>query len=118
MIASSVNGATPASQLEYVGLDKDDATTRIQPAGHVDARRVNDAPLHLGRVIGDRHGVIVHDAKDAVIVVQHGGPVFDGTQIVADVDGAAGLDATKHFGFFRHTRRSSVVMNKSVPLTG
>lgn len=76
---------------------------RYEGRVHTLRGRVKDALLHLRRVVRDRHGMIVHDANDAVVIVQHGGPVFDGTRIVADVDGAAGLDAAKDLGFSGHS---------------
>ncbi len=99
-IASGVKGATPPSHLNFVGLDEEDAAVQIKAAGDVDAGGVEDLLLHVGRVAIDDHGVIVYDAKDAVIVVQHAGPVFDRSQIVTDVDSAAGLDTAKYLWVF------------------
>jgi hypothetical protein len=83
-IASNVKGANPPSHLKFVGLDKKNAPLRTCPAGDVDSGGVKDALLHLGRIVRDGHGVIIHDAKDTVIVVEHGGPVFDRSQIVVE----------------------------------
>ena len=45
--------------------------------------------------MGDRQGVEVDDAVDAVGGVLHVDPVADGPEVVAEMEGAGGLDARK-----------------------
>lgn len=65
MIVSGVSGANPPPHLKSVGLDEQDAPFRVQSAGDVDACCMEDALLHLCRIVADGHSVIVYDAKDA-----------------------------------------------------
>ncbi|MCK7524064.1 MAG: hypothetical protein MZV64_43770 [Ignavibacteriales bacterium] len=89
-----------------VALDEDRAFGRVEPGGHVVEGGVPDPTLQELGVVGDGDGVEVDDGEEAVVVVRQADPVLDGTEVVADVDGAARLDAAQDALALAHGRTS------------
>ncbi|MCK7527694.1 MAG: hypothetical protein MZV64_63835 [Ignavibacteriales bacterium] len=89
-----------------VALDEDGAFGRVESRGHVVESGVPDPLGQPRRLVVDRDGVKVDDGEEAVVIVRQPDPVLDGPEVVADVDGAARLDAAQD-AFARVHGRSS-----------
>ena len=80
----------------HMGLDEEDGLLRVDAAGHQLGKELNGLAAEGGGVLTDGDGVLIHHAVDAVVLILHGHPVAQRTQIVAQMEGAAGLDAAEN----------------------
>ena len=95
-----------------MGLDEQGVLLRIQAAGNVLGQLGESAPAQVSGGLPHRDGVHIGHKIIAVKLFGPRAPVFDGAQVVAQVQVAAGLNAREHnflFGFFH---------NKTQPFQG
>ena len=85
-----------------VGLDEQGVLLRVQAAGDVLGQLLQGAAAQLGGLLTDGDGVHIGHKVVAVKLLGPGPPVLDGTQVVAQVQIAAGLDAGEHYFLFIH----------------
>ena len=83
-------------------LDEESVFFRIQAAGDVLGQLLQRAAPQGGGVLPDGDGVHICHKIVAVELLGPGGPIFDGTQVVTQVQISAGLDAGEHYFFFVH----------------
>src|SRR3989442_8601208 len=76
-----------------VGWNKHDATLGLESRRKQADRHVERALPQRRRVVGLGDGVQVHDAEQALVLVLQPHPVLHGTEIIADVQLARGLNA-------------------------
>ena len=79
--------------LRHVGLDKEDGLLRVNAGGQPVQRHFVDVGSdfrHLPRVLNGGQGVDVDDAVDATVILLQIDPVFQGTQVVAQVQPPGG----------------------------
>ena len=84
--------------LRHVALHEERGHARVEPGGQIRKRDL-EAPLrHLANVVFDGDGVGVDDAVDRIEValVGQGYPVFQGAEVIADVEPARGLHAREN----------------------
>src|ERR1700736_5734662 len=81
-----VRGDVRLDEHRLVGFD---------PAGQVDGGEVEGVFAERGRVLRQRDGVQVDDAKDVVVLVLVADPVADCAEVVANVEATARLDAAE-----------------------
>ncbi len=79
-----------------VGLDEKDRAFRVNAGRQEQAGDLADPRLQLLGVLLDGDGVEINDAEDIVVFLLTGHPVFDGSQVVADHEGARRLNAGKN----------------------
>ncbi len=82
--------------LVHVGLDKNCVALRVQTAGDVLSHLLQSAAAELRRGLAHGDGMHIGHKVEAVELVRPGAPVLDGSQVVAQVELAAGLDAGEH----------------------
>ena len=76
-------------------LDKEGRTVRIDARCQQSRREIHHPFRKFSRIILDRDGVVIDDAKEAFILVLQLGPVLDCSQVISHMDRAAGLDPGK-----------------------
>ena len=72
----------------------------VDSAGQVQRGKLQAAPAELRRILADGDGVLIHHAVDAVVLILERGEAGKGADIVAQGQGAAGLDAGENDLFF------------------
>jgi len=77
----------------HMALHKHRAFFRINPAGQIKGRCAEGVLRQTARVVGNGDRVQIHDTEEGVVGVLEVHPVADGTQPVAQMEGAGGLDA-------------------------
>ena len=85
-----------------MGLDEQGILLRVQAAGDVLGQLFQGAAAQVGGGLPDGDGVHICHKIVAVELLGPGGPIFDGTQVVTQVQISAGLDAGEHYFFFVH----------------
>ena len=76
-------------------LDKDGCRVRINAGGKVHPCGVDDVPTQLLRLLRDRDGMQVHNAKNCTVIALQRDPIFDRTEIISDVNDPARLNPRK-----------------------
>ena len=76
-----------------MALTVDDVLLRVQTAGNVGGGHFQTAAAQLGRILPNGDGVHIHHAVDAVVVVLQKGEIPQRADVVADGQGAGGLNA-------------------------
>ena len=84
----------------HMGLDEEGRARRVDPRRQEPDGHVEGAALQGGGVVLAGDGVEIHDGKEALVPVLQRYPVLDGTEPVADVQVAGGLDTGKDAGHF------------------
>ena len=79
-----------------VRLNEQRGPVGVDAYGEEDRRQLHRPSAHLGRLLGDRDGVHVHQAEVALVRVLSGRPVPQGPDVVAELDLAARLDPGEH----------------------
>src|SRR3972149_10576898 len=79
----------------HVRLDKDDAPVWVETCCNIDSSRIENALLHLFRIVFNSNRMVIHDAEDTVVLINHPHPVSNGSQVIADMYVPAGLNSTK-----------------------
>src|SRR5262245_34975154 len=79
----------------YVRLDEDGADVWIEAGGEERRAHLVRSLLERAGVVGLCDGVIVDDAVDRLHLVLQLRPVFDGAEVVPDVQLTGGLDAAE-----------------------
>ena len=82
--------------LGHLGLVVEEGTVGVDPRRQHHLGRLQPGLSELHGVVGDRHGVQVDDAVVAVVAVLHLPPVVEGSDQVAEVQLAGGLDPREH----------------------
>ena len=80
-----------------VALAVDDVLLGIQAAGHVGGGNLQAALAQLSGILADGDGVHIHHAVDAVVLILQKGKVPQRADIVAQRQGAGGLNAGEHY---------------------
>ena len=78
---------------EHVALDEQGAAGRVEAGGEQDRRRPAGPVGQAGGVVGQRDRVEIDDAVEGVVAVLGVDPLADGTEVVAEMHLAGGLDA-------------------------
>ena len=95
----------------HMALHEQGVLFGIQTAGNVDGQLFQRATTQIGGSLADSDGVHISHKVVAVVLLGPGGPGLDRTQIVAQVQIAAGLDAGQHYflgsSFFFHDGSST-----------
>ena len=79
-----------------MALDEQGVLLRVQPAGDVLGKLLQRPAAQIRRVLANGDGVQVRHEIEALIGIRTGAPVADGSQIVAKMQIAGGLNAGKH----------------------
>src|SRR3972149_6321948 len=107
----------------HVRLDKDDAPVWVKTCCNIDSRRIEDALLHLFRIVFNSNRMIIYDAKDTVVLIDHPHPVPNGSQVITDMHVPAGLNSAKKplfheiiliFDYFSPQRARSAQRSKRI----
>jgi hypothetical protein len=69
-----------------MGLNKELAPVRSQPAGQEDRGRLQNPSLEGGRLILDGDGMVVDDTVDAIVLIEQSRPIPDRPDIISDVN--------------------------------
>ena len=79
-----------------VALNEQRVLLRVQAAGNVLGQLLQRPPPQVRRVLPDGDGVQVRHKIETVVFLRPLGPISNGTQIAAQGQIAAGLDAGEH----------------------
>ena len=89
--------------LRDVRLNEQRAAVRLQSARDEGDGQVQHPPVQLLGLVGDRDGVEVHDAVDALVALRQLHPVLDRPEVVPQVDVSGRLNAAEYSSpGFRH----------------
>jgi hypothetical protein len=82
-----------------MALDKQCVLLRIKPAGNILRKLHHRAPAQFRRILADSDAVFIHNAVIAGKLIRDGNPVFNRTEVVAEVKITGRLYPGKHYFF-------------------
>ena len=94
-----------------MALDKQSIFLRIKPAGNILCKLDNGTPAQLRGILADSDAVLIHNAVVAGKFICYGNPVFNCTEVIAEVKITGRLYPGKHYFLYF----SSIIHKKAFP---